>query len=73
MSPFNALNPWDGGLAAGRLYQSPLQLLDTPEIESRGSTAPPLSEEGMVSPLRTHQDTQFGQGASLSGGQVPLR
>ena len=74
MSLFNALNPGDRGLAAERFLPPPPLLLDTPEIGPRGVTAPPLYDKGMVSPLKIHQGTQFGQGATLSrAGQFPLR
>ena len=54
----NALNPRDTGLVAGWPPQSPNPLLDTPEIGSREPTAPPLYDEGRVSPSKTHQGTQ---------------
>ena len=73
MSLFNALNPWDPGWAAEIFAQSP-PLLDTLEIGPSGVKAPPLYNREMVSPSKTWQDTQFGQGASLSRvGQFPLR
>ena len=61
----NALNPRDTGLVAGWPPQSPNPLLDTPEIGSREPTAPPLYDEGRVSPSKTHQGTQFGKWTSL--------
>lgn len=57
----------------------PHLLLDTPEIGLTGTTAPPLYDEGMVSPSKTWEGpgfyhAQFGQGASLFRvGQFPLR
>ena len=51
MSLINALNLGNTGLAAGRFPPPPPLLLDTPEIEPRGLTVPPLYDEGMIYPL----------------------
>ena len=65
MSLFNALNPGDARLAAGRFSLQQGPLLDALEIGPRGMTAPPLYEEGMVSPLKAQHGTPFGQGTCL--------
>lgn len=62
MSLFNALNLGDVGIAAGGFPPPPLLLLDTPEIEPRGATAPILSDEGMVSPGRPDRAPNVARG-----------
>ena len=73
ISLINALNPGDAGLVAGRPPLSPLPLLHTPEIRSTEPMAPPLCDEGRISPSKTHQGARFGQAASLSGADSSLR
>lgn len=49
MSLFNVLKPGHARPAIGRLFPSPLLLLDTPEIGPRRTIASPMYEKGMVS------------------------
>ena len=70
----NVLSPDDTGFVAGGSSSPPPPSQTAHEGETTEPTAPPLYDEGCVSPSKTHQSTQFGQGASVSGArQFPLR
>lgn len=74
MRLFNVLNLGDPGLGAERFASPPSLLLDRSAMGLRGVTAPLRPDEGMVSPWKTWQGTQFGEGTSLSGErQFPVR
>ena len=74
MGLINALNSKHTSFMAGSLplLSSPLQA--THEVGPEEPITTPLYDEGWVSPSKTHQGTQFDQGASISGTkQFPLR
>ena len=66
----NVLNPGNTGLVAGGPPPSPPSPLATPQIGPREPMAPPLYDEGWISPSNTHLDTPFVQGASLSRARI---
>ena len=70
----NALNPGHSSLVAEEPPPSPLLPLAPSGIGPTEPMAPPLYYKRQVYSLKTHQGTEFGQGASLSGPrQFPLR